>query len=111
VSLFVVAWTAYTEILDTADFLSAFWGFIWSEELGSASGIRFKPVFLLILAAATLVSGVAVFAFSRQRFFLPGKTMKLQCPFCRKQWAASYDRGQVLCPHCNHLVHPRILEV
>ncbi|MGB9134775.1 MAG: hypothetical protein WCC63_04220 [Candidatus Bathyarchaeia archaeon] len=110
VSLLAVAWKAYEGMATTDDPMYVFWSFIWKEELGSLMGIQFKPVFLLILAAVTLVSGGAVFAFSRQRFFLPGKILKLQCPFCRKYWTASYDRGQVLCPHCNHLIHPKIIE-
>ena len=91
--------------------MSALWGVLWNEELGPVAGIQFKLVFLMILAAVTLASGLTVLAFSRQRFLLPGKTMELQCPFCRKSWTASYDRGQVLCPHCNHLIHPKMAEM
>jgi len=108
--LFVVVWKAWPKLYSNADPVSTFCVFLWEEPLILIPGVEFKPAYFIILAAATLIAGVAVLAFSRQKFFLPGKTMKLQCSFCKKKWRASYDRGQVMCPHCHHLVHPKMIE-
>ncbi len=107
-AIFAVIWKIWPTLSSSADPLHAFWNYIWSDDFGPILGIQFKPVFLIILASATLVLATAFLAFSRQWFFLPGKTLKLECPFCRKRWQASSDRGQVVCPHCHHLVHPKM---
>lgn len=113
ISCMVIAfavWKTWPEISGNVNPLSAFWDFLWVEEIDLVPGVEFKLTYLVVLAGALLCLGVGVIAFSRQWFFLPGKTMKLQCPFCKKFWRAGYNRGQVLCPHCRHLVHPRIIE-
>ncbi|UCH31296.1 MAG: hypothetical protein JSV05_07300 [Candidatus Bathyarchaeota archaeon] len=99
---------ALPEINSSSTPLQAFWDFLWAEELGLFLGVRIQFSFLFILAGAILVLAGAVFAFSKQWFFLPGKNMKLQCPFCKKYWTSTYDRGQVVCPHCRHLIHPKL---
>lgn len=76
---------------------------------GYLSWTVFKLISLVILAVVALVSGVAVFMFSRQWFYLPEGRLNLQCPFCKRFWVADSDRGQVLCPHCRHLVHPKLI--
>lgn len=111
IALLVVLWKTWPQLSSNPNPLSAFWNSLWEEQLSLIPGVQFKLLYFIILAAATLISGAAMFAFSRQWFFLPGKTMRLQCPFCKKYWKASYDRGQILCPHCRHLVHPRITEL
>ncbi len=103
-------WNAWPSVTSSAEPLSAFWAFLWEEQLNIISGIEFKMMYLVILAAVAIPSGIAVLMFSRQWFFLPGRTISLQCPFCKKLWHASYDRGQVLCPHCHHLIHPKMIE-
>ena len=103
-------WKAWSEISSNTDPLSAFWHFLWVGEIDLIPGVEFKLTYLVILAGALLCLGVGVIAFSRQWFFLPGTTMKLQCPFCKKLWKAGFNRGQILCPHCRHLIHPRIVE-
>lgn len=108
-ALFIVFWKVWPQISSNTYSLSGFWALLWEEKLRWIPGVEFKLAYFIILAAITLTSGAAILMFSRQRFFLPGKTMKLQCPFCKKQWRASYDRGQVLCPHCRHLVHPKMI--
>ena len=106
----IVLWKAWPKLSSEADPMSAFWAFLWEEQLILTHDIEFKLAYFVILAVATLISGIAVLMFSRQKFFLPGKTMKLQCPFCKKKWRAGYPRGQVTCPHCRHSVHPRMIE-
>ncbi len=110
VALAIVVWDAWPHLSSSVDPMSTFWTFLWEEQLNLIPGVESKPMYFITLAAATLISGAAVLAFSRQWFFLPGETKKLQCPFCRKQWIAGFDRGQVVCPHCNHVVHPRLIE-
>lgn len=110
IALLVVLWRAWPQLSSNPNPIAAFWNSLWEEQLSLIPGVQFKLLYFIILAAATLISGAAVFAFSRQWFFLPGRIMRLQCPFCKKYWKTSYDRGQILCPHCRHLVHPRITE-
>jgi hypothetical protein len=109
-ALSVVLWKTWSQVYSTTNPISTFWDSLWKEQLSLIPGVQFKLAYFMILAAVTLISGIAVFAFSRQGFFLPSNIMRLQCPFCKKYWRASYDRGQVLCPHCRHLVHPRMTE-
>ena len=103
-------WKGWSEISNSTNPLSAFWDFLWIENIDLIPIVEFRLVYLVVLAGAILCLGVGVIAFSRQWFFLPGKTMKLQCSFCKKFFKAGYNTGQVLCPHCRHLVHPRIVE-
>ncbi|UCE96232.1 MAG: hypothetical protein JSV51_01080 [Candidatus Bathyarchaeota archaeon] len=110
IALLVLVWEAWPEVSYEEDPISAFWTFLWTGQFNLISGIEVKPMYLIILSVTALIFGMAVFAFSRQRFFLPGKNFKLQCPFCKKYWKAGYDRGQVSCPHCRHLVHPKLAE-
>jgi DNA-directed RNA polymerase subunit RPC12/RpoP len=104
----VIIWRVLPEMNSSSTPLQAFWDFLWTEELGPILGIRIQFAFLVILAGAVLVLAGAVFAFSSQWFFLPSKSMKLQCPFCKKYWTSTYDSGQVVCPHCRHLIHPKL---
>jgi hypothetical protein len=110
ISLSIVILKSWPQMGSSSDFFSAFWVSLWEENLSLIPGLEFRLAYFLILSVATFVSAVAVFMFSRQSFLLPGKAFRLQCPFCKKFWRASYDRGQVLCPHCHHLVHPRMTE-
>ena len=107
-ALLMLIWNAWLETSSSEAPFSAFWTYLWTGQFNLFSAVGFRPIYLLILAAITLSSAAAVFFFSRQKFLLPGKTIKLQCSFCKKYWHASYDRGQVLCPHCHHLVHPKM---
>lgn len=109
-ALFVVMRETWPEVSSNSNPLSTFWSLLWTKQFSPIPGVEFKLMYLVVLAAATLTSGAAVFAFSRQWFSLPGKTIRFQCPFCKKYWMASHDRGQVVCPHCHHLVHPKMSE-
>lgn len=109
-SILFVVWKAWPQISSSPDPLSHFWTFLWEEQLSLVPSVELKLSYFAILAATMLIAGTTVLMYSRQLFFLPGKTMTLRCPFCKKQWLASYDRGQVLCPHCHHLVHPKMVD-
>ncbi len=107
-ALLMLIMNAWPETSASSDPFSAFWTYLWAGQFSLFSAVEFKPLYLLILATIMLSSATAIFFFSRQKFLLPGKTIRLQCPFCKKHWHARYDRGQVLCPHCQHLVHPKM---
>ncbi|HUV98281.1 MAG TPA: hypothetical protein VMW14_02125 [Candidatus Paceibacterota bacterium] len=107
-ALSVLIWKAWPEASSSRDPLSAFWNYLFTGQLSFVPSVEFRPLYLVILAVITLSCALAVFLFSRQKFLLPGRTMQLECPFCKKHWHASYDRGQVLCPHCHHLIHPKM---
>jgi hypothetical protein len=108
-ALFVVAWEIWPELSSNSVSASTLWNLLWIKEMNIVPGLIFNLAYLLIFATATLVSGIIVFLFSRQWFNLPGRTFDLQCPFCNKYWKATFDRGQILCPHCRHLVHPKLV--
>jgi hypothetical protein len=107
-ALSVLVWKAWPETSSSPDPLSAFLDYLFTGQLSFVPGVEFQPLYLVILAVLTLGCALAVFLFSRQKFLLPGRTVQLECPFCKKRWHASYDGGQVLCPHCHHLVHPKM---
>jgi hypothetical protein len=109
-ALLTVVWRTWPQIASSPDPAAVFWTALWEQQLSLISGVDVKLMYFLVLAATTLTSGALVLAYSSQRFFLPGNVMKLQCPFCKRFWHARYDRGQVLCPHCQHLIHPRMIE-
>lgn len=102
-------WKAWPQIRSSNTPFDAFWTFIWAEEISIGFGINFKTVYLIILAAMEFVAAFAVLIYSRQWLFLPSQIKKLQCPFCKRRWNSTYDRGQILCPHCQHLVHPKLM--
>ena len=105
----VIVFNTLPELGYASDKLSAFLNLLWTKKLNPLPGLEFKLIYLMILAGASLISGTAVFAFSRQWFALPSKIKRFQCPFCKKNWSATHDRGQVMCPHCHHLIHPKII--
>ncbi len=107
-ALLVVTWKILPEARSDSISPSAIWTLLWVEQFSIIPGVQFKLVYLVILSVSTMTSGAAVFAFSRQWFALPGETKRFQCPFCRRHWRTSHDIGQVTCPHCQHLVHPKI---
>jgi hypothetical protein len=109
IALFFVVWEAWPQMSANSEPWYDFWTILWEENINLIPNVSLKLMYFLILAVAMLVSGVAVLAFSRQRFVLPNKTMRVECPFCRKQWQISYNPGRVLCPHCQHLVHPKMI--
>ena len=102
-------WNAWPQIESSNTPLDAFWTFIWTEEISIGLGIYFKAVYLIILASLAFVAAFAVLIYSRQWLFLPSQNRTLQCPFCKRRWKSTYDRGQILCPHCRHLVHPKLV--
>ncbi len=108
IALIAVLWKAWPNLSSNPNPLSAFGNSLWEEQFSLLPGVQIRLIYFTFLGIAMLVIGASIYAFSRQWFFLPGKTMTLQCPFCRKSWKTSYDRGQILCPHCRHLVHPRL---
>jgi len=108
--IFLTVWKTWPKVSSAENPLSTFWTLLWTEQLDFISGIDFKLVYLTILGAVMLVFGVVIWALSRKWFYLAGKTVLFQCPFCKKRWRASPDKGLVHCPHCRQLVHPKMVE-
>ncbi len=108
-SITVTIWKAWSQLSSSNEPLNTLWTFIWTEEVDTGLGIQFKTIYLIILAAAAFVAASFMLAFSRQWLFLPSEVKNLQCPFCKKYWRSTYDRGQMLCPHCRHLIHPKLV--
>jgi hypothetical protein len=108
-ALLIPLWKMWPQISSAENPLSAFWWLIWRESL-NLPGFEFELAYFVILGFVMLISGVIVFVLSRQWFYLPGKTVLFQCPFCKKQWRSHGDKALVHCPHCLQLVHPKIVE-
>ncbi|NWF86598.1 zinc ribbon domain-containing protein [Candidatus Bathyarchaeota archaeon] len=102
-------WTIYPRLF-SGDPFSTFLSLLWTENLNLIPGLEFKLAYFVILGIAMLISGVIIGVLSRQWVVLPGKTVWFQCPFCNKKWRAIGDKALVHCPHCNQLVHPRMIE-
>jgi len=108
--LIITIWKTWSEISSSQDPASAFWTSLWTQTLGSILSIEFKLGYLTILGTVSIVVGIVIWILSRQWFFLPGKTILFQCPFCKRRWKALRDEGMVHCPHCRQLVHPTMVE-
>ncbi len=108
-ALFFVLWEVLPLMSTDAEPWSGFWTALWEENINLHPSISVKLMYFLVLAAAMVISGAAVLAFSRQRFALPDRLMRVECPYCRKQWQIGYNPGRILCPHCQHLVHPKMV--
>jgi hypothetical protein len=110
IAILATLWETWPQVSSAEDPFSTFLNLLWIENLDLISGIEFKLVYLIILGDVMLASGVIMWILSRQRFYLPGKTVWFQCPFCKKKWMSSEDKALVHCPHCRQLVHPTIVE-
>jgi len=109
-ALSVTLWKTWSKVSSAQNPFSAFWTLLWSEQLDFIPSIEFKLAYVIILGAVLLVSGIVIWALSRQWFYLPGETMWLQCPFCKRQWRTKGDKALVHCPYCRQLVHPKLIE-
>jgi len=107
--LVAVLWKAWPDVSGSYDVFSALEAYLWAEEFDFGFGVRLKLMHLTVMAAAALVLGVFVLAFSRQALY-EGERVLLQCPFCKNQWKASRARGWSTCPHCNQLVQPTVVK-
>ncbi len=108
-TLLLTLWITWPEVSSAENPLSTYLALLWEESFEFIPGIKFRLLYLTILGDIMLVSGVIIWILSRQWFYLPGKTALLECPFCKKRWKSSPDKGLVHCPHCRQLVHPRIV--
>ena len=92
-ALFVTLWKTWSKVSSAQNPFSVFWALLWSEQLNFIPGIEFKLAYVIILGAVLLISGVVIWALSRQWFYLPGETVWLQCPFCKHRWRTSGDKS------------------
>jgi DNA-directed RNA polymerase subunit RPC12/RpoP len=109
-AMFAALRITWSEVSSAENPTSVFWTLLWREQLDFIPGVKFKLAYLTILGAVMIVSGLVIWALSRQSFYLPEETVLFQCPFCKNKWRASRDKGLVQCPHCSHLVHPKMIE-
>jgi hypothetical protein len=109
-ALSLTLWKTWPQISSAENPLSTFLALLWTEKLDFVPGLDFKLVYLAVLGNVLLLSGVAMWVLSRQWFFLPGKSVWFQCPFCKKEWRATEDKALTHCPHCRQLVHPTMVE-
>jgi len=105
--LIATLWNAWPNVVGSDHILTALEAYLWTEELDSGLGIRFKLMEVTILATALLVLGIFVTILSRQVFHA-GKYIFLKCPFCKNRWKATRARTWAKCPHCNRFIQPII---
>ena len=106
--LFVVFWNAWSSVSASSNILSSLWSYILTEQVEIASTVTVKLSYLSIIGAIFLVLGIVIIAFSRQIFYLSGKSVLLQCPYCKNQWRTSRAKGWAECPHCRQFVQPQV---
>lgn len=109
-ALFTVLWKTWPQVSSAENPILVFWTSLWTEKLDFIQDVKFKPIYLTALAIAMFVAGFVVFGLSREWFLLAGKTVWMQCPFCRKRWRTTPEKALVHCPHCRQLVHPTIVD-
>lgn len=109
-SIFVIAALskAWPNVVGADHILAALETYLWTAELDSGLGIRFKLMEITILGTALLALGIFVTLLSRQVFHA-GKYIFLQCPFCKNRWKATRARTWAKCPHCNKFIQPIIV--
>lgn len=110
ITFFTTLWKTWPEVSSAENPFSTFVTLLWTEKLDFILGLELKLIYLTIIGDVMLVSGVLIWVLSRQWFLLPGETVLFQCPFCKKKWRASRDKGLVHCPHCRQLVHPKMVD-
>jgi hypothetical protein len=109
-AILVTLWKTWPQASSAQDPVSTFWALLWTKSLELIPGIEFQLAYLTILGVVSIAVGIVVWILSRQWFFLPGETVLLQCPFCKKTWRSIRDKALVHCPHCRQLVHPTMAE-
>lgn len=108
-TLFMTLWKTWPEVSSAENPFSTYLALLWEENFEFIPGLEFRLVYLVVVGDVMLISGVVIWLLSRQWFYLPGKTVLLECPFCKKHWRSNPDKGLVHCPHCRQLVHPRMV--
>ena len=108
-TLFMTLWKTWPEVSSAENPFSTYLARLWEENFEFIPGLEFRLVYLVVVGDVMLISGVVIWLLSRQWFYLPGKTVLLECPFCKKRWRSNPDKGLVHCPHCRQLVHPRMV--
>jgi hypothetical protein len=109
-ALLITLWKTWPQISSVNDPFSTFLALLWTEKLDFIPGVEFKLIYLVVLGDAMLISGVVVYVLSVQWFYLPGRVVWYQCPFCHKDWKSSGTKALIHCPHCRQLVHPTLIE-
>jgi uncharacterized protein YjeT (DUF2065 family) len=109
-AILVPLWKTWPQVSSSQDPVSTFWTLLWTQNLDFIPGIQFQLAYLTILGIVSIAVGVVVLILSRQWFFLPGETVLLQCPFCKKTWTSIRNKALVHCPYCRQLVHPTMAE-
>jgi len=107
--LFVVFGKAWSTISSSSDVLSSLWSYISTEQIQLGSTVTLRLSYLFILGAIFLVTGVIVFALSRQVFYL-SESVLLQCPYCKNHWKTSRAKGWAECPHCRQFIRPELVK-
>lgn len=110
VLLLITIWRAWPDISSAQNPFSSFWTAIWMQRLDFIPVIEFKLAYLTILGIVLISVGSVVLVLSRQWLTVYGDAVLFQCPFCKKHWRALRDKGLVHCPHCNQLIHPKMVE-
>jgi len=109
-ALLATLWRTWPTVSSAENPFSTYSTLLWTEKLNLIPSLEFKLIYLVILGDVMLISGVVIWALSREWFFLPGEIVWFQCTFCKKKWRASGDKALVHCPHCRQLVHPKMVK-
>lgn len=108
--LLVAVWKTWPQVSSSENPFSTFGTLLWTERIDFVQGFGFRLIYATVLASTSLIVGIVVLVLSRQWFYLPGKTLMFECPFCKNRWTALGDKGLVHCPHCQQLIHPKMID-
>jgi len=106
--LAVVLWKAWLHVSASQLVLSELWSYLMTEQLNFPLGLGFKLIYLTILGAVILFSGIVMVALSQKWFILSGEAVLLTCPYCKNYWRASRAKGWAECPHCRQFIQPQV---
>ena len=100
----------WSKVSSAKDPFSTYLNLLWTEKLDFIPWFEFRLVYIVVLADAMLIAGVAVCVLSVRWFYMPGKNVWYRCPYCHKDWRSRGDMALIQCPHCQQKIHPEMIE-
>lgn len=120
------AWTSGVSFLD----LSAFFGFLWTNKFYIGFGIGFELIYLVIVGAVVIISGLALLArgtgqIEEVTVVTDDLKVTLECTVCRHRWNEHFSQAQLKamgfpqnrtisrrrCQACRKFTRPRIIGI
>jgi len=111
VALFMVLWMAWPSVASSSNVLSSLWTYILTQQVDLVWIGSLRLVYVSILGAFFLFSGVFVLVFSQKILYLSNESVLLQCPYCKNHWRGRRAVGWAECPHCRKYIQPHVMKM